>query len=256
VTWHDPKAGAWATVCVLESADAWAGYVGKMSHHISACNSLAPCKCSSGPSPPPGPPPPPHTDTAGCVVKNAALTYSQKALVPPRHADRIAAALDLTGCAKMEGAYDPAQPQPAAVAEQAVGRAGSSFWVDAVKGTDSAAGTSAAAAFKTLHRAQAAARVANGGTVNLMPGGTHYLAQTLTLTPDDSHVTWLGAGEGVVVSGSASFSAACAGKWQKKAGSDAAFSCQLPAGTKFDSLYLNGLRQKKACVQQPPAIPD
>ena len=67
--------------------------------------------------------------------------------------------------------------------------------MDAAKGSDSAAGTSAAAAFKTLHRAQAATRalaVGSAATVTLLPGATHYLADTLTLTPADSHVSWVG----------------------------------------------------------------
>ena len=66
--------------------------------------------------PPPGPAPRPATDAAGCVVKQAALAYSQKALSPPRHADRIAAALDLTGCPGLPAAPLPPAAPPAAAA--------------------------------------------------------------------------------------------------------------------------------------------
>ena len=255
VTWHDAHAGAWANVCVLETADAWAGFVGHAANHVSACNGLAPCKCSTKPSPP-GPPPPPHpADAAGCVVKQAALAYSQKALVPPRHADRIAAALDLSGCPKVESTPSTAALPHLPLKVPKRGRnGGANFWVDAAKGSDSAAGTSAAAAFKTLHKAQDAARGATGATVHLLPGATHRLAQTLTLTPQDSHVSWVGAGPDVVVSGAQSFSTICAGKWKQQtkpqiaanSGNGTTFSCQLPVGTSFDSLFLNGLRQKKA----------
>lgn len=259
VTWHDAHAGGWATVCVLETADAWAGYSSKMGHHVSACNGLAPCKCNS-PSPAPGPPPTPTTDVAGCIVKQAALTYSQKALTPPRHADRIATALDLSGCPEVGAAPSAADVTAfTTAASSSSSRGGASFFVDAAKGSDSAAGTSTTAAFKTLHRAQVASRAATGGaTVHLLPGATHYLVDTLTLTPADSHVSWVGATadptdtdtaaagrDGVVVSGATSFTATCAGKWQK-AGAKGAFSCQLPAGTQFDTLVLNGLRQMKA----------
>jgi hypothetical protein len=48
------------------------------------------------------------------------------------------------------------------------------------------------------------------------------------------------------VSGATDLSASCAGKWQAKPGHSTAFSCQLPAGTAFDTLFVNGLRQKKA----------
>ena len=251
VTWHDSSAGAWARVCVLETADAWAGDVNHGKGHISACNGLAPCKCSSGP---PGPPTPPKADLAACVVKQAALAYSQKALSPPRHADLISNALDLTGCSPTA---DPVSAETAATGPQRhpLARAkggGSSFYVDASKGSDSAAGTSVDSAFKTLHKAQAAARGAAGATVHLLPGATHYLGDTLTLTPEDSHVSWVGAstpGNAVVVSGAVSFSTTCMGKWKQAsghAGDAAAYTCQLPAGTQFDSLFLNGMRQQKA----------
>ena len=54
----------------------------------------------------------------------------------------------------------------------------------------------------------------------------------------------------MVVSGATPLSAACAGKWKLKPGtakgSAPAYTCQLAAGTEFDSLFLNGLRQMKA----------
>eukprot|EP01043_Picozoa_sp_COSAG02_P051951 COSAG02_NODE_5532_length_4250_cov_108.522525_5_plen_601_part_00 len=257
VTWHDASAGEWAHTCVLETADAWAGTALRQGGHISACNGLAPCKCSSGP---PGPPSPPKIDPAGCIVKRAALAYSQKALSPPRHADLISNALDFTGCPpatelrSTEAVASTAQPPRAWMTDGE-----SNFYVDAGKGSDSATGTSAASAFKTLHKAQIAARGVAGATVHLLPGATHYLTETLTLTPEDSHVSWVGAAASappsptpsndVVVSGAVSLSAACMGKWKQAGGhtgSAAAYTCQLPAGTQFDSLFLNGLRQQKA----------
>jgi hypothetical protein len=187
VTWHDAKAGAWARVCVLETADAWAGYEqGSFAHHVSACNGLAPCKCGGGGQPPSPPSPGRHADPAGCIVKQAALQYSQHALKPPRHADRIADALDLSGCQKLRPRSTPTPVSTAAATSASVtaAAAAASFWVDAAKGSDSAAGTSAATAFRTLERAQTAARGAAPPTVvHLLPGATHYLERTLTLTP-------------------------------------------------------------------------
>lgn len=259
VTWHDSGTGNWAHTCILETADAWAGTVSHLGGHVSACNSLAPCKCSSGPAPgPPGPPKPPKNDPASCVVKQAALAYSQKALSPPRHAELIANALDLSGCAPTP----PPVLVPSAdtiqqlLSVQTVG-SGAEFYVDAAKGSDAAAGTSTTSAFKTLHRAQAAARGSPGATVHLLPGATHYLNDTLTLTPEDSHVSWVGEpsssspsspGNDVVVSGAVSISDTCMGKWQAGggAGHAAVYTCQLPAGTQFDSLFVNGVRQQKA----------
>lgn len=257
VTWHDASAGEWARTCVLETADAWAGTALHQAGHISACNGLAPCKCSSAP---PGPPRPPKIDAAGCIVKRAALAYSQKALSPPRHADLISNALDFTGCppATDPGSTD-VSASPVRPPHVRVNSGEPNFYVDAGKGSDSAAGTSADSAFKTMHKAQMAARAVAGATVHLLPGATHYLTKTLTLTPEDSHVSWVGAAASalsspassseVVVSGAVSLSATCMGKWKQAGGhtgSAAAYSCQLPPGTQFDSLFLNGLRQQKA----------
>jgi hypothetical protein len=42
VTWHGAKAGQWASVCILLTADAWADGGSKEADHDSACNGLAP----------------------------------------------------------------------------------------------------------------------------------------------------------------------------------------------------------------------
>ena len=210
-------------------------------------------------------------DPAGCIVKQAALHYSQQALRPPRHSDRIRAALGLDACpsatlAPLSPTTADQQPQPQQAAPlSGPNRAGAggaavapAFYVDAAKGSDSATGTSAGAAFKTMHRARTAAqglgREEHPVTVHLLPAATHYLSETLTLSPDDSFVSWLGDAAGkAVVSGAATLR--CQGQLQKshqqgsaKAGGATkdVFSCQLPVGTQFDSLFVGGLRQKKA----------
>jgi hypothetical protein len=257
VTWHDASAGAWATVCVLLSADAWADESQKMGHHDSACNSLAPCSCAiKPPGPPPPPPGPPPTDAAGCVIKQAALTYSQKVLKPPRHADRIHAALGLDACGGNVSLPQHAAASGVAVAGAAALTGAADFFVDAASGKDSNSGTTPATAFATLHAAQAAARGKKGAhaTVHLLAGNPptpHFLDKTLSLTPEDSHQTWLGE-EATVVSGALSLTKTCAGKWTKvttgtTAAGASAYSCELPAAVaSFDSLFLNGLRQSKA----------
>ena len=223
VTWHDAGAGQWKNVCVLLSADAWAADSEHMAHHTSACNHLAPCSCAIAP-PHPGPPPtpgPPPSDAAGCIVKQAAMTYSQRVLRPPRHADRIHAALGLDACANITKTLTlpPAPARERRLPAATPGTGAAEFFVDAAKGKDANAGTSAAP-FATLSRAQAATRALpsttrQGATVHLLGGATHTLNATLTLAQEDSGVSWVGVGDNVVVSGALSLTKTCGGKWAK-----------------------------------------
>lgn len=194
-------------------------------------------------------------DHAGCIVKHAALHYSQQALRPPRHGDRIRAALGLDACPAAEwggqpqAGRHPGVQQAAPLAAPTRAAAAPVFYVDAAKGSDSATGTSAGTAFLTMQRAQTAAqglgREGHPVTVHLLPGATHYLSETLTLSRKDSFVSWVGDAT-VAVSGAVLLP--CQGKWQRAhtAGAKEVFSCQLPVGTQFDSLFVGGLRQKKA----------
>jgi len=67
--------------------------------------------------------------------------------------------------------------------------AAGAWYVDAQRGSDSAAGTQAAP-FKTVARALAASRAGGGGGGTIvLRGGTHFVAATLTLTGGDSGLT-------------------------------------------------------------------
>ena len=113
------------------------------------------------------------------------LAYSQKVLRPPRHADRIKAALGLSGCPPPPPFTTGTTSTNTTTAATATATAGgATYFVDAKSGKDSNAGTSAASPFRTLQRAAAAAK--SGASVTLLGGATHYLNSTLSLTAANS----------------------------------------------------------------------
>ncbi len=66
--------------------------------------------------------------------------------------------------------------------------AGATFYVDYVRGSDSAAGTQAAP-FKTVQKGLDATRAGGGGGTLVLRAGTHYCSAALTLTGADSGLT-------------------------------------------------------------------
>lgn len=69
-------------------------------------------------------------------------------------------------------------------------------------GNDSANGTSASTAFKTLGKAQAAMRTSSGADTTVLAGGTYTLTAPLALTSADSNTTWTEApGATAILSG-------------------------------------------------------
>ena len=122
------------------------------------------------------------------------------------------------------------------------------YWVDPMGGSDSNSGLSPAAAFKTLVKAQAAVRSANGSMtgdidVNLL-GGTYYETSALSLNASDSGnngylVRWQAAtGAAPIVSGAKTISgwvSAGGGQYKANVGSSA-----------FRQLYVNGIEASRA----------
>lgn len=69
-------------------------------------------------------------------------------------------------------------------------------------GSDTASGTSASSAFKTLSKAQAAMRASAGADTTIVGGGTYTLTSPLALTSADSNTTWIeAAGATAVIAG-------------------------------------------------------
>jgi hypothetical protein len=108
-------------------------------------------------------------------------------------------------------------------------------------GSDSNAGTSASAPFKSITQAQQAVRsqiassMTGNITVNLAPG-TYQLSQTLSFTAQDSGrngftVNW--NGPGALISGGIRVTG-----WAQ--GSNGVWSASVPAGTQSRNLYVNG----------------
>ena len=100
-------------------------------------------------------------------------------------------ALQLDNCSKTERAPLPraSLPEPAPAARTAGPHAAGSIYVDAAKGSDSAAG-SLSAPLKTIEAAHAKARQQSGSASTIvLRGGTYYLKETLALTAQDSGLT-------------------------------------------------------------------
>lgn len=133
---------------------------------------------------------------------------------------------------------------PAAMASAST----TNYWVDPVGGSDSNPGTSSAAAFKTLAKAQSVVRTVDGSMsgdidVNLM-SGTYAQTSTLSLNASDSgtngnFVRWQAAsGATPVISGAQTISgwtAATGGQFKANVGSLA-----------FRQLYVNGVEATRA----------
>ena len=99
-------------------------------------------------------------------------------------------ALQLDNCSKSERAPLPraSLPEPAPAERTAGPHAAGSIYVDAAKGSDSAAG-SLGAPLKTIEAAHAKARQRSGSATIVLRGGTYYLKETLALTAQDSGLT-------------------------------------------------------------------
>ncbi len=98
-------------------------------------------------------------------------------------------ALQLDNCSKTERAPLHSLPEPAPAARTAGPHAAGSIYVDAAKGSDSAAG-SLSAPLKTIEAAHAKTRLQSGSASTIvLRGGTYYLKETLALTAQDSGLT-------------------------------------------------------------------
>lgn len=150
-----------------------------------------------------------------------------------------------------------ATPLATPAAAAAAAAATTSFYVDASKGSDSNAGTSSAAPFKTLPRAQAAVRAAlasspaTGVTVTLR-AGTFFLSDTLLFGPADggasadAPVVWAASpGEEVVVSGGVDLSGR---QWTPSATPhNGAYETTVGgAGSAITTLFVGGQREIRA----------
>ncbi|WP_037683545.1 RICIN domain-containing protein [Streptomyces griseus] len=145
----------------------------------------------------------------------------------------------LAAAAVVFAAVLPAQPAYAAT---------TNFYVDPVNGSDTNAGTSTAAAFKTIQAAKAAVRAVNANmsddiVVNLR-GGTYSLTSPITFGTSDSgtngHTVVYQAYNGetpVITSGKTitGWTAAAGGEYQAPVG-----------GLDFRQLYVNGVRATRA----------
>jgi len=134
------------------------------------------------------------------------------------------------------------------------------FWV-APTGNDSNPGTEQQP-FATLHRARDAAREERGAVTVHVRGGTYYLAEPLTLTPEDSGTADAPIryeacpGEEVVLSGAAKLDL----NWQPH--ENGILKANIPPSTldtrhsalPFDQLFVNGTRQRLA--RYPSYDPD
>jgi len=104
-------------------------------------------------------------------------------------------------------------------------------------GNDQALGTQTAP-FGTLQKARDAARQATKPVTIQLAGGTHYLPETLLLTPVDSQVTWQAVdGEIPVISGGVKLDL----KWQPY--SNGILQAQVPADVQTEEIFVNGERQ-------------
>jgi len=98
-------------------------------------------------------------------------------------------ALQLDNCSKTERPARASLPEPAPAARTAGPHAAGSIYVDAAKGSDSAAG-SLGAPLKTIEAAHAKTRQQSGSASTIvLRGGTYYLKETLALTAQDSGLT-------------------------------------------------------------------
>ena len=123
-------------------------------------------------------------NTTDCAGRLTAYEFALSLI--PHRAPQLATfdALELAGC----GVTRPADA-PLAPVKLNVSASGTTVYVDATKGSDSAAG-SMAAPFKTIEKALTALRASPGPRTMILRGGVHYLSSTIELSPADSGMTF------------------------------------------------------------------
>ncbi|MFF2517428.1 fibronectin type III domain-containing protein, partial [Streptomyces sp. NPDC058086] len=127
-------------------------------------------------------------------------------------------------------------------------------------GSDSNPGTSAAAPFRTLTKAQTAVRAidktTSGPVTVTLGGGVYRLANTLTFTAADSGggtagtVWWKAAsGQTPVISGGVQISG-----WAKTSTGSDIWSAPAPSGLDTRQLYVGGVRAQRATGSLPVSV--
>jgi len=142
-----------------------------------------------------------------CAMRRVAYDAAQRTPMAAKHAAEIRTSLQLAACPKHD-VVPKAWAEPAPCADgrhwsEGCGgdaRAGSVTHLDCDKGSDANSGATAAAAVKTVQKAQALAR---GGTASrVLVSGACYVGKTLQLTKQDSNVAWSST-SGATLSGGA-----------------------------------------------------
>ena len=210
----------------------------------------------------------PSTDEAlDCAMRQEAFKYAgQLKNLDKGELAAVADGLQLSAsgtCAPNQAVIDAA---PATIdAAQPAANFATTFYVDAVKGSDANAGTSEAKAFKTVQKAADAAGVKSATRpvgIYLSASGTHYLSTTLELGPQHSGVTFTSmTGEAPVLSGGVPLTDL---KWSpamedphpaskffrntknSKKNATGIMVADVPAGTDFMELWADGKRQIRA----------
>lgn len=120
---------------------------------------------------------------------------------------------------------DPRRPLPSSP----LPATGGIVYVDFVKGSDSASGTSVDDPVKTLGKAQVVARTVAKPPTIVLRGGTHYLDATLALTQADSGLTIQSyPGELATISGASQLSGVTWEPFNVTKGSSATMSAPIP----------------------------
>jgi len=172
-------------------------------------------------------PPASHGATAAvdCAMRTVAYDAALRHPAASRHAASIHSSLGLTACnGTSHRAYPavvPAEPSPCLDGRHwsncepstSSSTARTVLFVDCNAGNDQHLG-SKTQPFRTIERAQIAARVSGAGTLVFLRGGSCYLKRTLLFTAADSGVHWSSyAGEQVTVSGGVQLAALHWARW-------------------------------------------
>jgi hypothetical protein len=164
-------------------------------------------------------------NTTDCHGRLTAYEYALT-LIPARAPQvEVFDALELEGCGIVRPEDTPWPP-----VKLNVSSAGTTFYVDAAKGSDSSGSGKISTPFATIERAMGALRPAPPPRTLILRAGVHYLKETLALTPADSGLTISGMPDGTEtawISGGALLPAL---KWEKVPGdAHGAYVAQLPA---------------------------
>jgi hypothetical protein len=164
-------------------------------------------------------------NTTDCHGRLTAYEYSLT-LIPARAPQvEVFDALELEGC----GVTRP-QDAPWPAVKLNVSSSGTTFYVDATKGSDSFGSGKIGAPFATIEKAMGALRAALAPRTLILRAGVHYLKQTLALTPADSGLTISGMPDGTEVAWISGGALLPPLKWEKVAGdAHGTYVTQLPA---------------------------